>query len=95
MTMMNYTIEEMRNERELIQSVFDSFKNELDKKLRSNNGILSLQQMNLVIDTTIHRVKLNKEQRVIVEAFFDTYIGAWAFGGLETADSFAILSFLI
>ncbi|EEL84816.1 hypothetical protein bcere0029_54370 [Bacillus cereus AH1272] len=85
----NYTIEEMKAEKKVLEPIYDAFIDELDKRLANNKGILSMQQMEFCISTAMKTQRLGKEQKKVVNAFFDTFLGAWGTGGREMAESVA------
>ncbi|GAB6486234.1 hypothetical protein bcgnr5384_56370 [Bacillus cereus] len=87
----NYTIQEMKAEKAVIEPIYDAFIRELDKRLARNKGILSMQQMETCISKAMKTKQLTSEKKQVVDAFFDTFLGAWSMGGRERAENIAFM----
>ncbi|GAB6771953.1 hypothetical protein [Bacillus cereus] len=86
-----YTVQEMRQEKEVISKIYDVFVSELDARLENNNGLVTMAQMNYCIEKAMGTERLSKEQKKVIHSFFDSYVGAWYTGGREMADSMAFM----
>lgn len=83
------TMQQMRAEKEVIKKVYTSFTDEIDEILRKQRFCISLLLVNQAISNSIKKEKLTREQKDIVEGFFDTYVGGWHLSGRETVDQWA------
>ncbi|BCC56671.1 hypothetical protein [Bacillus cereus] len=84
-----YSMQEMRQEKEVLQRLYDVFVKELDARLENNDGLVTMAQMNYCIDRAMSSERLEKEQKKVANSFFDTFVGAWFTSGKQMAESMA------
>lgn len=84
------SMEEMKKQKELLKEVYAEFDKHLNKILKMNNGVCDQHDINRAIKKAKKEFPLTKYADDVVEAFFDTYVGAWqTFGDRDGARAFA------
>lgn len=67
--------EVLKNNFEMIEKNFAVFEKEYKKAGKKVNGNFTIQLINKVVDKTMKKLNLEKEDAIIFEGFLDIYIG--------------------
>lgn len=82
-------LEEMQGHAAKIRPAYTRFTELINARLAAQNGRVDQTEINAAVYQAIQDVQAADSDRRIINAFFDTYVGAWCMHGRDMANYFA------